>query len=57
MDILKDLMSNPGLHHVDETIIGYLDRELALELVDKRKLLSEEERQFLMETLREVANK
>ena len=52
MDILKDMMSNPGLHHVAETIIGYLDRELALELVDKRELLSEEERKFLMETLR-----
>ena len=52
LDILKDLMSNPGLHHVAEAIIGYLDRELALELVDKRELLSEKERKFLMETLR-----
>ena len=52
LDILKDLMSNPGLHHVAETIIGYLDRKLALELVDKRELLSEEERKFLMKTLR-----
>ena len=52
MDILKDLMSNPGLHHVAETIIGYMDRKVAMDLVENRELLSEEEQKFLMESLK-----
>ena len=52
MDILKHLMSNPGLHRVAETIIGYMDRKVAQNLVGKCELLSEEERKFLMKTLR-----
>ena len=52
MDILKDMMSNPGLHHVAETIIGYMDRKVALNLVENRELLSEEEQKFLMESLK-----
>jgi len=52
MDILKHLMSNPGLHHVAETIIGYMDRKVAQNLVGKCELLSEEERKFLRETLK-----
>ena len=52
MDILKDMMNNPGLHHVAETIIGYMDRKVALNLVENRELLSEEEQKFLMESLK-----
>ena len=52
MDILKDMMSNPGLHHVAETIIGYMDRKVAMDLVENRELLSEEEQKFLMESLK-----
>ena len=52
MDILKRLMSNPGFHHIAETIIGYMDREVAQNLVGNHELLSDEEQKFLMKTLR-----
>ena len=52
MDILKHLMSNPGFHHIAETIIGYMDRETAQNLVGNCELLSDEEQKFLMKTLR-----
>ena len=59
MDILKKLLNNPGLHHVAEIVIGYMDKEDARNLVGNRlaglsdhELLSEEEQDVLMKILR-----
>ena len=52
MDILKKLMNNPGFHHIAETIIGYMDKEVAYNLVGNCALLSDKEQKFLMKTLR-----
>ena len=59
MDILKKLINNPGLQHVAEIVIGHLDKEVARNLVGNQlagladhELLSEEEQDFLMKTLR-----
>ena len=57
MDILKKLINNPGLQHVAEIIIGHIDKEVARNLVlgnslADLKLLSKEEQDFLMMTLR-----
>ena len=52
MDILKDLIANPGLHHVAEIVIGYLDKKFARDLVGNRELLpGDDEQNFLMKTL------
>ena len=53
MDILKDLIANPGLPHVAEIVIGYLDKKFARDLVGNRELLpGDDEQDFLMKTLR-----
>ena len=52
MDILKKLMNNPDFHHIAETIIGYMDKKVALDLVGNFELLSDQEQKFLMKTLR-----
>ena len=55
MDILKQLLNNPGLHNVAETIIGYMDRKIARELAETStngELLSEDEQKFVMKTMR-----
>ena len=53
MDILKDLIANPGYHHVAEIVIGYLDKKFARDLVGNRELLpGDDEQDFLMKTLR-----
>ena len=55
MDILKQLMSNPGFHHIAEKIIGYMDRETTLNLAGNagnHELLSDEEQKFLMKASR-----
>ena len=54
MDILKNLIGNPGLHHVAEIVIGFLDKKFARDLVGNRELLpGDDEQDFLMKTLRE----
>ena len=59
MDILKKLINNPGLQHVAEIVIGHMEKEVARNLVGNHlagladhELLSEEEQDFLMKTLR-----
>ena len=53
MDILKYLIGNPGLHHVAEIVIGYLDKKFARDLVRNRELFpGDDEQDFLMKTLR-----
>ena len=59
MDILKKLLNNPGLQHVAEIVLGYMDKEDARNLVGNRlaglsdhELLSEEEQDVLMKILR-----
>ena len=53
MDILKNLIGNPGLHHVAEIVIGFLDKKFARDLVGNRELLpGDDEQDFLMKTLR-----
>ena len=46
MDILKKFINNPGLEHLAENIIGFMDIDKAMEIMTESDELSEDERKF-----------
>ena len=46
MDILKKFINNPGLEHLAENIIGFMDIDKAMEIMTESDELSEGERKF-----------
>ena len=54
MDILKKFINNPGLEHLAENIIGFMDIDKAMEIMIESDDLSESERKFFKKTLKKL---
>ena len=54
MDILKKFINNPGLEHLAENIIGFLDTDQAMKIMIERQELSEDEREIFKKILKKL---
>ena len=54
MDILKKFINNPGLEHLAENIIGFMDIDKAMEIMIESQELSDDEREIFKQILKKL---